>query len=65
MKRIEILAAILAAFSGISGNLSEKEWNYGIAIVETEFDSDLDRVAAYLKSEARACAFVCSLSEKG
>ena len=64
-RRTEILAAVLAAFSGIQGNLTEKEWAYGIGIVETEFNSDLDAVAAALKSELAACALACRVSEKG
>jgi hypothetical protein len=61
--RTEILTAVLAAFAGMTGNLTEQEWNTGIAIVEGEFDSDLDAVAAYLRSEQRACETVCRVSE--
>ena len=64
-RRTEILAAVLAAFSGIQGNLTEKEWAYGIGIVETEFNSDLDAVAAALKSELAFCSLACRLTEKG
>lgn len=64
MSRNELLAVILAAFSGIQGNLSEKLWNEGIAIVETEFDSDLDAVAAYLKGELNECESNCRAAEK-
>lgn len=62
-RRTEILAAVLAAFSGIQGNLTEQEWEYGIAVVEGEFDSDLDAVAAALKAEMRACSLACSVME--
>lgn len=62
-RRTEILAAVLAAFSGIQGNLTEQEWDLGIAIVETEFDSDLDAVAAALKSELAACSLACRVVE--
>lgn len=62
-RRTEILAAVLAAFSGMTGRLTEAEWNYGIAIVESEFDCDLNAVAAALKSEMRACALACSVVE--
>lgn len=65
MSRAALLATILAAFSGIKGNLTEQQWNEGMAIVEGEFDSDLDAVAAYLKAEAAACALVCRVQEKG
>lgn len=64
MRRIEILVSVLAAFSGMKGNLSEQEWNYGIAIVENEFGSDLDAVAAYLKTEMKACESKCRAAEK-
>ena len=64
-RRTEILAAVLAAFSGIQGNLTEAEWDAGISIVETEFNSDLDAVAAHLKAELTACSLVCRVSEKG
>lgn len=63
--RTEILTAILAAFAGMTGNLSEQEWNTGIAIVETEFDSDLDAVAAHLRAEMKACESKCRAAEKG
>lgn len=64
MKRIEILVSVLAAFSGMKGNLTEQEWDFGIAIVENEFASDLDAVAAYLKSEMKACETKCRAAEK-
>lgn len=62
--RTEILAAILAAFAGIQGNLSEEEWNLGMDIVESEFDSDLDAVAAALRAELAACSLACRIQEK-
>jgi len=65
MNRVALLAAVLAAFQGIKGHLTAEQWEQGIAIVEGEFDSDLDAVAAYLKSEATACALVCRIQEKG
>lgn len=64
MNRINLLAAVLAAFNGIKGNMSEAEWEQGVAIVENEFDCDLDAVALYLRSELAACELVCKLSEK-
>jgi hypothetical protein len=63
--RTEILAAVLAAFSGIQGNLTEREWNYGIAVVETEFDGDLQAVERALREELAACALACRVTEKG
>ena len=63
--RTEILAAVLAAFAGMPGNLSETEWERGIAIVEGEFDCDLDAVAAALRAELAACALACRVAEKG
>jgi hypothetical protein len=62
---IEILAAVLAAFSGIQGNLTLGEWNYGIAIVEVEFDGDLKAVERALRAEMAACALACRVTEKG
>lgn len=64
-RRTEILAACLAAFSGILGNLTAAEVDYGMAIIETEYDGDLDAVAAALKAEMAACALACRVSEKG
>lgn len=64
-RRTEILAAVPAAFAGMPGNLTEGEWNEGIAIVEGEFDCDLDAVAASLRSELTACALACRVAEKG
>lgn len=64
-RRPEILAAVLAAFAGMPGNLSETEWEQGIAIVEGEFDCDLDAVAAALRAELAACALACRVAEKG
>ncbi len=62
--RTEILAAVLAAFAGMAGNLTEQEWNTGIAIVEGEFDSDLGAVAAYLRAEMKACESKCRSAEQ-
>ena len=62
--RTEILAAVLAAFSGMQGNLTEAEADYGIGVVETEFDGDLNAVAAALRAEMAACALACSVMEK-
>ena len=61
--RTEILAAVLAAFSGMQGNLTEAEWTYGIGVVETEFDGDLQAVERALRAEMTACALACSVME--
>ena len=44
--------------------LARAEADYGIGIVETEFDGDLDAVAAALRAEMAACALACSVMEK-
>lgn len=62
--RTKILADILAAFIGIQGNLTEAEWTYGIGVVETEFDGDLEAVERALRAEMKACALACSVMEK-
>ena len=62
-RRTEILAACLAAFAGIRGSLTEQEWDYGMAIVETEYGCDLGAVAASLRSEMAACALACRVVE--
>jgi hypothetical protein len=61
--RTEILAACLAAFSGISGALSEAEVDYGMSVIETEYGCDLDAVAAALRDELAACVLVCRVVE--
>lgn len=62
--RTEILAAVLAAFSGMQGNLTEAEADYGIGIVETEFDGDLQVVERALRAEMKACALACSVLQR-
>lgn len=62
-RRTEILAACLAAFSGITGNLSAAEVDYGMALIEDEYDGDLDAVAAALRAEMAACALACRMVE--
>ncbi len=62
--RTNILADVLAAFSGIQSNLTEAEWTYGIGIVETEFDGDLQAVERALRAEMKACALACSVLQK-
>ncbi len=62
-RRTEILAALLAAFSGITGSLSEAEVDYGMAVIETEYGCDLDAVAAALRAELAACSLACRAVE--
>lgn len=62
--RTDILIAVLAAFSGIRGNLTEREWAYGIAIVEDEYGCDLEAVERDLRAEMAACSLACRIAEK-
>ena len=62
--RTNILADVLAAFSGIQSHLTEAEWTHGIGIVDTEFDGDLQAVERALRAEMKACALACSVMEK-
>jgi hypothetical protein len=61
--RTDILIACLAAFSGIRGNLSEAETDYGMAIIETEYDCDLDAVQRDLRAEMVALSLACKAVE--
>ena len=61
--RTEILVAVLAAYQGIAGDLTEEEAERGFAIVENEFDCDLDAVAAHLRSQERALSLACAVME--
>lgn len=63
--RTAILMTLLAAFSGIRGNLSEQEADYGMRIIETEYDGDLDALKRDLQAEMTACSLACRVSEKG
>ncbi len=62
-RRTAILAACLAAFAGINGNLTEAEVDYGMAVIENEYNCDLDAVAAALRAEMAACALACRVVE--
>lgn len=62
--RTDILIACLAAFGGIQGNLSEAEVDYGMTIIETEYDGDLDAVQRDLRAEMVACSLACRVSER-
>ena len=42
MSRTKLLVTVLLAFAGIKGNLTEAQWNEGIAIIENEYDGDLE-----------------------
>lgn len=63
--RTAILVTLLGAFSGIKGDLTEEEADLGLAIIENEYQGDLDAVAAALKAEMKACELACRVSEKG
>ena len=64
LSRTELLIAILAAFQGIKGNLTEKQADAAIAIVEEDFGGDLDKVAAHLRSEATVLELACKAAEQ-
>ncbi len=63
--RTEILMIVIAAFRGVSGNLSESEADYGISIIETEFGGDIDAaeeaLSVELQSGMKAVALAASV----
>jgi hypothetical protein len=63
--RTAILVTLLGAFSGIKGDLTEEEADYGLAIIENEYQGDLDAVKAALDADLnagmRAVALAASL----
>lgn len=66
MKRIEILAAVLLAFSTgcVDGaGLTPAQWDWAEQEIETRFGGDFDAVAAYLKTEMKACEAKCRAAE--
>ena len=63
MGRTELLIAILAAFQGIRGNLTEAQADKAIAIVEHEFGGDLEAVKKHLAKEAAMMSLVCRAVE--
>jgi len=65
MSRTELLLAVLAAFSGIKGNLTPAQCEEAFAIVENEYNDDLEAVEADLRREMNACALACRIQEKG
>lgn len=63
MCRTELLMAIVLAFEGIRGNLSEAQADAAIAIVESEFAGDLEAVKKHLAQEAALLALACRVVE--
>lgn len=67
MKRIEILAAVLLAFSTgcVDGaGLTVAQWEYAEQEIETYFGGDFNKLAEYLKTEMKACESKCRAAEK-
>jgi hypothetical protein len=67
MKRIEILAAVLLAFSTgcVDGaGLTAAQWEWAEQEIEGRFGGDFDKLAEYLKAEMRACEAKCRAAEK-
>lgn len=56
---------VIAAFRGVTGDLTESEANYGISILETEFGGDIEAaeeaLSKELQSGMKAVAIVASV----
>lgn len=63
--RTAILVTLLAAFGGAKGDLTEQEADFGLAIIENEYQGDLEAVRAAVDADLsqgmRAVALVAAL----